>query len=576
MEKQRNFSEKNVDELLHKAIEIWARNEHIDIEDNFSDFYEIDKDPVVKLLMTAMAHQSNILQDDIQKIRENFLDDFLDQFLPIEMIKPFPAFGMLQVERNNQWDDECWADEETAFVIENKKGKGNDMRIERYNFVPLLKTKVEAVSVKNVTQTDEDHWQVELEIPSSLQNLSGLSVYFPNHDINSLEIKYKDHSFPINGSDDYYKLPFTSWFQYDHRFSGKALLYGGYEFWNDILASKNLSLFYIDQYEQEDYPRLNSSGSLNLIFKISSDSDPHLSVRDILFNCVPVVNVEKATCNLSQEHPIEKIAVETKFEKDRHPDLNVHKQFLGLLTSNDEKHNPGDYILRRFGTERYNKNEFLLQLHSILNRYITDYYAFYEIDELSDGEIMSRLNFVLKDFMEIAVKTEKPQYGYYLLLKALPQQKKRISVDYLVTDGKDANAISNPESISVPLRFDKKGARLIQPTFGGKDEEINKEVKKSLAQSHLLSKDRIYSKADIKYFCLRELQSRFFIKEKYIKDIDIELDKKAKPGTLIVRIQIDHEFDEREANNIEKSLARMINLRSISFCEIKIYINREA
>ncbi|HOY32276.1 MAG TPA: hypothetical protein PKW80_10390 [Bacteroidales bacterium] len=63
----------DADELLKDAVSLWKKDGYYDDDNENSQFYNIGKDPIVKLFMIALSHQTNNIKDEIFRFKENLL-----------------------------------------------------------------------------------------------------------------------------------------------------------------------------------------------------------------------------------------------------------------------------------------------------------------------------------------------------------------------------------------------------------------------------------------------------------------------------------------------------------------------
>lgn len=577
---------KNADELLRKALEIWSREENLDV-DEYDLFNGIGQDPVIRLWMTALAHQTNLVKEEIRSLKENLFDELAGRLTPLHMTRAIPAFSVMQTAKADSSETDTFVSEETPFRVEKKKEIGKSKSGDTIQFIPLLKTRIVDARIDEIFKLQNNKWQVKVHFADVPASFEGLSFYFPSNRVLELNVSINGYKLPVIGPDEYHKLPFTKWFDTENVLFNESLLYGTTESWHEILTAHPLSLFYIGEYPTGESGFSAPDKKMDFVLEMkTSDSDISLTVRDLLFNCFPVVNVEKHSVYLTPEKPIAKIAAEPEFEFGSPAETgnreSHYKQFLHLLYSQEGNYKKNDFLLRRMGTERYNKNELLTQLDSIVNRYVSDYYAFKDIEGLKNGEKMQKLNQALKEVVEAAMKEDHPHYGYYLILnldKTLTIKPKSVEVHFLLTDGKKANGIFAANSI-LPVSFlDKKKTQLLFETTGGRDEVTNRESKRVISQYYNQTRDRLYSKADLKAFCKKELLLHYNVEAAQIRCVDFHSpfisENRTEKESLIMEITLDSTVNSDRLQGLADILEKKINLRSMSSLPLKIKIHYE-
>ena len=66
----------NVNEILEQVIAVW-RTEGADPKETDTAFYNIQNDPVTRLLLSAITHQTNLLSDDLDDFIGNLLEEYI-------------------------------------------------------------------------------------------------------------------------------------------------------------------------------------------------------------------------------------------------------------------------------------------------------------------------------------------------------------------------------------------------------------------------------------------------------------------------------------------------------------------
>jgi len=583
-----NFKQ-DANELFYEALKLWEKEGYLTEGDENSPFYNIESDPIVKFFMIALAHQTNIIKEEIFNFKNNLLDEFTENIIPYNLIKPIPAFSIIQTAKDKTIENECYANAETPFIIEKENGIGKSKEKEIFQFIPLLETKIINAQILNVQKIESNKFSVRMTYNEINKDLSGITFYFPKSVFSDLTISINNKVLPLIKPNDFEKFPFVNWLDNEGITFNKYMYYGSLDYWKDIFASQNIQFFIVDSYDitKINFNKINLE--FDLLFEFTTfNTDFDLDVSDIKLNCVPIINVERGTVTLSNEEPIKKLSnesvnIQSIFEREDSTMSTNQKLFLNLLPPSQFLYEKEIFTLRRFGMERFNKNELLIKINNIVNLYVSDYYAYREIEGLKDGSKLKSLNIALRDIVDDIKKEGVPNNGIYLVLNHnnnLTEQNKSIEVSYLVTDGSKANEIKITSIIHPSIEFDKNETYLLIETSGGKDEETNKETKKSIAQYYFLTKDRIVTKSDIRFFCFKELSSKFLIDKEGIEKIDIknEITTSPKGKYRYIHIEIIFKKTPDFANGftvdfVENHLQRTIEIRSTILFPIKVNIH---
>jgi len=218
-----------------------------------------------------------------------------------------------------------------------------------------------------------------------------------------------------------------------------------------------------------------------------------------------------------------------------------------------------DYVIRHYGIERYSHKELLFQLNDLFNRFISDYYAFKDIDELKKGD---KLEGIYKMFREIlpVIKQDKDDVhpSVYAIMKLgdkLTRLTDSVKVNFLTTNCELANGISKGEKPATISEFlDKEKTMLLQDTSGGRNEERNEANINHLARYNLLTKDKLVTASDLKALCYRELKDK-------IRNVSIN--NTGEQINVLITLKDDFFPDPQEKGFYEALIQQKINARSL-------------
>lgn len=575
--------------LIEKAVDQWEDNGFLDHYggDGLGQrsggmggeaaYDNLKKDPVVNLFMTALAHQTNLLKEQISSIQASLLYEFVKRTVPYTLTRPVPAMTVLRTKMVDGTDSSCMLDE--SAVIQLEKQTKNKMRFkeqERFSFMPLLKTKILNAAVASVKKTGRNCFEVTISGKSIVDNLSGISLFFPNHAINGLSLSLNGRQLPVRAVRDSEQMPLCDIFDVNHCVFNRSLLYGTTESWMDRMAPLANRFFYIGE-----YPEANESSSVTLPMAVSCSDDVSLSTEDVLINCVPIVNVEKKEVFLSAEEPIKKIATEKTTDNQDDTELsgasaqNKEKQFLHLLAPKDQAYRPDQVTLRRFGAERYHAGELVAQANALIHRYSSDFYAFKAFADLNIDDRMNQLRRLLNEIGQAVNQSQSAHSGVYVMLQRQIQdyqgsEPSGMTVPYLLTDGQRANGIATDSAIKLPLMLDESESAVLMTTAGGSDEVTDPETIQLTASYYHLSKDRLITKSDIKHFCYKELVVLCGIPKKAVQGIFFQPKVENGRQIMFVNIVLNQDQDQEQDEKLQRAatvLQQKINARTTGFYE---------
>lgn len=584
-------------ELLEKAIKQWTEDgvldsydgggmsagKKFDKEEEEAITQNLRKDPVINLFMTALAHQTNLLQEQIAGLRTDLVSEFIRKTVPYSLTRPVPAMTLLQAKMVEGAEPYCLLDDSNMIQLEKRsKTKMRFKELEKFSFVPLLKTKILDAAITSVRKTGQNTFELTVSGTSTFGGLSGCSLFFPNVNPARISLSIDGGSLPVLSMMDYERLPICTAFDINHCVFNRSLLYGTTESWMDMLAPFQRRLFYVG-----DYDEANTASTLTVQLVLDMAENVNLAPQDVLLNCVPVVNVEKGAVTLTADEPIKQIATEKSADiqspkvSESHKKADKRKSFLQLLAPAESSYSPEQIMLRRFGAERFHAGELLQKAQALVHHYSSDFYAFRAFADVDFDDKMNLLRLQLNEIEGIIGDGRTAHSGVYVMLQKRDQDcftggQQRIEVAYLLTDGPRANDIGEGGAIILPPMLDAKETRLLMPTFGGVDEMTDDISLDLMAKYYHLSKDRIITKADVKNFCVKELVCFYRLRSDQIKGIDVTRDDEVSSQTMVVTVTIEpnptQEIPDGQLNRMASELAQKINLRTTGFCSYTVVI----
>jgi len=480
---------------IEKAVKHW-KNEHHEASKSMGG-----NDPVLNLLLTALSYQAFQIEKNIENYEENMLRSLRDRIIPHHLIKPTPAFSIVETQINgtSESDSEKIIDETCSFEFEKNKKK--------YTFFPLLTTKIINAECEEISH-NENSIKINLKSKQSIQNLSGMSFYIDSPEfveVEKITLVETAQSLPLIKPSQYNELPFTKMFNNRHWFMEETQqLFGTYDYWQEVFLTNTTNLYYIDNYNSKD---LQIEDQQNIEVEIFFKRDIG-DVNEVKINCIPIVQVKKEeTINLSKANPIKEFETATG-------------DFLNLLApepttdheNNFEKYT-NSFLVRQFGIERYNPKILLQQLQEISDRHTSDYYAFQNIDGLKSQDRLNDLKESVENLLAVLKKTseddnwnrEIKKNSYYAVLRKNIGEN-NLYINYLTTSGEAANGIKQGEvATKTGSSLNRQKTQLLCETKGGRNSISNEIDKENIAKYHLLTNDKLITTADIRAFCYKEL-----------------------------------------------------------------------
>ncbi len=564
-----------VDNLMQKVLDSWKREGKWDGNNPNSPFYGFEKDPLLRILLTAFVYQTNGLKLDIQNFEKNMAGDFQSLLLPYQLTQAVPAFTMIKTVKNASEKGDVFCDETSTFLV-----KKESLRVKEYfPFHPLFKSKILGVTVNGVTKIASDKWNVNIDVADTESNLSCFGFMVSGLKYSDVNVYWNNEKLPLIRPWEFDRFPKTPWFSEANVAYNKSLIFGGDTQWHDLWSELNINYYMV----APTFHRPIDSDMINFVFEFSGMTKPFsFESENLVFNCFPALNVIKKDFSLSKAEPIIKLAVEPEFEEDENETVrsiavttteNNHQDFFMNLVMNENcpLENYDKFSIKRYGCERFNINEVIRLADQLSTRYESDFYAFQKIHKMQNTDKVRRLNIVLKDVIESIANNKIPRTGVYAVLKnGKAENDIKIQLSALFTDGAYSNDIDVFSEVMPPKTFDKKETRLLFKTFGGRDEIIDKEEKNMLAKYYARTNDRIVTRADLKAFCFR-----YFIQNGFgnaLLDVTSVIERNEGLATQHVTLQLKNDFvrDREDIPVLIDRLKKLIQVRSVNVIPVVV------
>lgn len=554
-------------ELLEEAIKFWQQSPQSELLEN------LGKDPVMTLLMSALAYQVNETDNDIEMLKAEVIDEYVRALAPYELGHAVPATTVIETALQDNYAE--WeVDTGTTFKLADSE----------YTFMPILRSKVLNVDVQSIQRLDGRRWKVDLEFKEPVKDLSGFTFAINNLFFEDVKVSYKGVVLPIIKPWQYSKLPLAKCFSMD------TALYNGSQTFNpsmiamDLYARQNVRLFCVKEHDANKYMSTEVE-TMSLVFEFTGITDSFVfDKKQLSLNCIALANAQVGQANLSGERPIARVAGYSETDSE----AKGGNQFLHLIRPSEEQiFNKARVEVRRISGDRFNQGSLARLLNTLLNKYHSDFYAFQNQKELADDNIMHNLQDILSRLIKVCQgDIHRSMEGVYLLLHQDDNSDwKNVSLDirYLVTQGASVNNVLNEESSFVsPAVFDPSATRQIVTPTPGSNEISDKACENSLMRYHIITNDRIVTPADIKAFCYNELLTRYGIDHEMIKSISVDHRLQTEPhgcGYEILAdiVLVDNPFVKRSfADKMVQTatlMQKMMEVRSTNIYPIRVNIS---
>lgn len=545
-------TQQKADELLREALVIWRKSSQ-------NEFLEgIEEDPILSLLMSAIAYQENSFDSELENLKTEVLNEYIKTLLPYGMQHAIPATAVVETALQDNIS-QMPVNSNTKFVLNDSD----------YVFVPLLETQAFNLTVNSVVRMDGKRWKVTLKSPYPIKELTGFSFAIKGESFNSVTIFVKGKPLPLISPWQYTDLPLSNCFALDAMLYNREQIFTPTSIAFDLYARQNVHLYCVRPFRLEEKEAGNNT--LDLIFEFSGITDDFIfSKQHLALNTLLLVNARICSTTLSTDNPIYRVE---------------SGQFLHLLRPDvDELHRNTQVVVRKIAADRFNLNRLLKLLRYLINKYDTDYYAFQHLRNWQGDGTMEQLRSIWLQIFEKNKSTDDVLSGVYLMLQQFNGIKKNsisLKTSFVVTDGAKVNEFLNVDSsFNTIYGIDNKRTLQIVPPMAGCDELNENDALTSMTRYHITTQDRIVTLADIKMFCFNELLIRYGIDKTLITSISIDRRLRREPWScyeIVVDIRLtDNQFVNRNfvpcMHQAETLLCRMIEVRSAHMYPIHINI----
>ena len=482
-------------DLLNEALAIWQKGDHIDQLEGLAT------DPVFSLLMTALAYRANEMDSEIERLRQDVLDEFARLLMPYEASHAVPATTVVEAELQNEVP-ELTLTETSIFTLPDSG----------FTFMPLLRSRLINATINSVIRLDGRRWKVVINFSTPISDLSGLTFAVRDARFKDLKITVNGHQMlPLIKPWNYANLPLQPCFSVAALLYNRAQMYQASLTPLEIYARQNVALFSVAHTGTAHLLPVESD-RVELTFDFTGIPTNFVFDKDhIKLNTILLVNAKLSTATLTADKPIVRLAGE---------------QLMHLLPpASEQLFGKTPVTVRRIGADRFNRAALRRLVNSLSTKFDSDYYAFLQVDNANIKTILTRIQ---EGLVQLIKSTQNnalvEQPGAYLMLerKAIANQAVSLDISYLTTSGAALNGNIKPDSqFTSPAGIKSTSVRQIASPIYGIDETDNTESAQTMLRYYMVTNDRIVTPADIKLFCYARLMSLYTIGPDLVDDISV-------------------------------------------------------
>lgn len=549
-------------ELLQEAAAIWRQSAHSD------QLEGLERDPIFSLLITAVAYQANETDSDIERLKQDVLEEYTRLLTPYESGHPIPATAVVEAALQSDMA-EMVLTEQSTFFLENTK----------YQFIPLLRQRIINATVSNMIRLDGRRWKVTLKFLYPVKDLTGMTFAILDTRFQDVKVTLNDNLMRMVKPWNYADMPLQPSFATESLLYNKAQMYNAALAGLDLFARQNVALFSIKKFLSDSVIPVETS-TIELVFDFKGVPDDFVFDKShFVLNPVLLVNAKVSTATLSSATPIIRITGYTLGNPEE-------SQLMHLVPpAKEQLFGKTPVEVRRISSDRFNQASLMKLMNSLTTKFHSDYYSFLDMRANGLSEVIRNMqDGLLKLSRAIRQEQLHSMPGVYLLInRDFLAETQNISLDisYVTTNGAAVNNSLSPDSRFIPpVGLNGSAMRLIADPTSGFDEVNDTEKLQNLARYQLVTNDRIVTPADMKILCYTELMNRYSIAPSMVSDMTVshrqQIDKADCGYAFWVNIRLqDNPFVRRSFSDkipqAEMFLQKRMEVRSS--CIQPIYVN---
>ncbi len=536
-------------------------------------------DPVAKMMLVALLNEAQKIHDHTDTIEQRIIERYCTDFIPRHKIESVPAIALLNPmfkQRKDQGAVNIGSGAIFNYKTEDKKAVLNYIPL--FNTLAIPYSKIFVLTYNKMLLNGEVH-VIDMDRPNRLwlgistkaemESLEGLPILIrgtngicPEHIYVGAEQKEIDFVTMREMENASMAEPFDAQQASEQFFSFV-------EVWKDSLLNMNDAAWVVitDQTKDRDllkplsFPREFQQWLENEILDTFEDDTLWLRLDfpegfvipdkcEIQPNCFPVTNVDVCSLTLTQASPVAKLQkIENSFFL-RVLETSTPAQKQGFGTTSDE------IVIRDFDAACYHNGDLYRDVRNLYNRFVDDYYAFIEYNNIKDGEVLKQLretiNKLGKSVGNQSAKFKFDSGTYVMKNMKHSHASSTIKVSYITTQGESGNTPKAGEMMeNKKLPALEQKIPVIVAASCGADKATADERYEQL-RYYALTNDRLYSKMDIDAFLRKEIMARFGKEE--FKRIFIKMSIEGTGGVTQLQrgLYIDIEFKDKK--NYEKAV----------------------
>lgn len=468
-------------------------------------------DPVAKMMLVAMAHQSCELEHKMNQTVSRLAERFCNEVLERSNLQAQPAVTVVKVGNGREYAP-YFINENDVFTYKTTK----------CNYRPIFKSRIIpgklVACFMNNSLLQPGSMPLSATWPEQRYNNEVWLAFDTAGEVNSLEDAIIAFSHPLP-SDNLLaevgdvQIPLSLVMEDTPRtlnsnfmlmeYWKKSLIYYGlwlYRFGScsdkRTLHRSEIPAWIMDSYSQEILEPF--IGNRYLWIRIKSNKGVQLPIDTaILMNSIPVVNYDIQDVKLSYSEPIQRL------ENDK-----AGNYFLDVVQNQEQVH---QYFIRDFDVNQYDNERIREDITNLYRHYVNDYFAFVDSNSLHDGATLRTLRQsmmqVYDSLEEYRTGNVRPYGGTYAIRNPRNNQQP-VVLTYFTTNGERGNLLRRGSKLTSSNVAVGDIEALIDAN-GGRNKVKDYVTRKEFAKHIVNSNDRLFTKIDLLQYCKMEFMRAF-------------------------------------------------------------------
>lgn len=468
-------------------------------------------DPVAKMMLVAMAHQSCEIERKIDETTHRLACRFCDEVLQTSNMQALPAITVARIG-NGKETMSYHLDENDTFTY----------KLNKCIFRPLFRTRIIPGSIiacfmgNKLLQPGKN--AIDATWPDAKHKDEVWLAYEAYGETNTLEdvVLALSHPLPSEGltvevgdvaislSPLMESMPRTlnSNFMLTE-FWKKSLVHYGlwlYKFGEcpdkRVLHRGEIPAWIQDAYSPEILE--NFVGHQYMWIRIKAAKGCRLPLNTaMLFNCIPLANYDIQNIKLSYSNPMQSLENE-----------KIGRFFVGI---DHNKEQAQEFFLRDFDVAQYDNERIREDVTSLYHHFVNDYFAFVDSNALHDGATLRSLRQTMMQVYdsldEFRTGNLRPYGGVYAIRNPRNSQQP-IVLTYFTSNGERGNELKAGENL-MPSNAAPGEVETLINAIGGRDKITGSLAKRELVRYEVNSNDRLFTRIDLQQYCKVELLRAF-------------------------------------------------------------------